>query len=64
MLPNGKILGVVFIMEKEFMFEIKGDIRNFTKEEFAKLLNILGQCGVDNFAELVKLYEERYGCKR
>jgi len=56
------LLWCVFIME--FMFEIKGNIRNFTKEEFSKMLDILGQCGIDNFAELVKLYEERYGCKR
>lgn len=50
--------------ENEYFFEIKGDIRNFTQEEFANMLNILGQVGLDNFAELVKLYENRYGVKR
>lgn len=48
----------------KYNFEIKGDIRNFSKAEFGRMLDILGQCGIDNFAELVKLYEERYGCKR
>ena len=50
--------------EEVFMFAIKGDIRNFTRDEFFKLLAILGQCSIDNFDKLVELYEDRYGCKR
>ena len=47
-----------------YLFEINGDIRNFTKEEFSNLLDILGQSGIDNFAELVSLYQERFNCNR
>lgn len=47
-----------------YEFKILGDIRNFSKSEFSNLLDILGQCGIDNFGELVKLYESTFKCNR